>query len=73
MRRWKRKGRTYRFNCKEAQSIIFGSELPMAMWAWGVWASKFSAEGIEWSLARAKQRTNEALDKAIQASEEKIA
>jgi hypothetical protein len=62
-RRWIRKGRVYRLFAGDVQSIIFGAEGDISMWAWGVWASKSTAEGIEFSLKRAKQCANEALDK----------
>lgn len=62
-RRFIRKGRVYRFSVTYAQAIIFGAGDGLQMWAWGVWASNFIAEGIEGTLKRARQRVNENLDK----------
>ena len=62
-RRWKRSGRVYRFSAPEVQSLVFSAPPPFSMWAWAVWASKFSAEGVEFSLKRAKEKANEQLDR----------
>ena len=64
-RRWIRKDRVYRFFATDVQAIIFGAQGGLSMWAWGVWASKSTSEGIEFSLKRAKQRANEKLDDLI--------
>lgn len=61
-RRWKRSGRVYRFNSDSGQSIIFRAE-NTSFWKWGVWGHKFSAQGIEWSLKRAKEKANANLDR----------
>lgn len=61
-RRWKRKGRVYRFYSDSAQAIIFGAE-DCSFWAWGVWGKNFSEEGIVWSLKRAKEEANRNLDR----------
>ena len=61
-RRWIRKDRMYRFFGPDGQAIIFGAHGGTGMWAWGVWGSKSTTEGIEFSLARAKRMANTKLD-----------
>lgn len=64
-KRWRKTGS--RFFRRDSASglynaMIFGAPLPMAMWAWGVWSSKRSDEGIEYSLARARTKANAVID-----------
>jgi len=39
-------------------AIVFGASAQQQMWAWGVWSSKRSDEGIEFSLVRAMTKAN---------------
>ena len=65
-RQWKRAGpRTYRFDCDVANGMIFGSALPLNMWAYGVWSNKRSLEGIAASLASARLRANNEIDRLL--------
>lgn len=61
-RKWRRDGkRVYRFDSDKAQSIIFAAPF-LSMWAWGVWGSHFTQEGIESSLERAKRQAEKWID-----------
>lgn len=73
MRRWKRANRVYSFSGDWVQAFIFSAPPPFSMWAWAVWASHSSAEGVEHSLARAREKANAALDEAIRPKEEQTA
>ena len=60
--RWRRDGtRFYRRNASRYQAMIFGAPAPHCFWAWAVWASKSKAEGVEFSLARARTEANAAI------------
>lgn len=66
-RRWKRGDRVYRYDSPKAQGLIFSAP-NFYMWAWGVWASQETLEGIEHSLNAAKLKANAVLDR-IEAAE----
>jgi hypothetical protein len=62
-RTFKRKGhKTYRYEGSEAQAVVFGAD-SVGFWAYGAWGREIGAEGIEYSLARARAKANETLDK----------
>lgn len=45
------------------EAIIFGSPLPKQFWAWAVWSSGAAAEGVEFSLKRARHNANEVIER----------
>lgn len=59
--RWHKRGnRCFRRDSASGlfNAVIFGAPAPQHMWAWGVWSSKRSDEGIEYSLARARVKAS---------------
>lgn len=63
-RRWtKKKGLPfYRYDGKLGMSFIFRSPVGQ-LWAWGVWANKFTTGGVECSRGRARGEANAQLDR----------
>lgn len=60
-RRWEKRGpRAFRFWRDYVNAMIFGSD--DGFWAYGVWGSKFTAEGVGFGLRYARKKANEAID-----------
>lgn len=43
-------------------AMIFGAPAPQQMWAWAVWSSKRTDEGVEFSLNSARTKANAVID-----------
>jgi hypothetical protein len=62
---WRKAGiRMFRRDSDCFNAVIFGTPGPLSFWAWGVWAHKRSAEGIEFSLAQARKKANAKIEEA---------
>jgi len=62
---WRKSGqRMFRRDSPVFNAVIFGAPAPTQFWAWGVWSRKKQFEGIEFSLARARQKAQAKIEEA---------
>ena len=55
--RWNKSGkRSFDRYTGDYNAVIFGAPAPKQLWAWAVWDTNFTAEGIEFSLKSARMK-----------------
>lgn len=57
--RWQKRGRRCLWrHCELFHAVIFGAPNPQQLWAWAVWSSRRTDEGVAHSLASARMKAN---------------